>query len=86
MDPTKTTYAELQAAWRHFNKALFDNQLPPCLVTLQRRANARGYFRPSGSSIGSIARPPTKSRSTQSTSSTAPRPTRSALSSTRWST
>ena len=44
MDPTKTTYAELQAAWRHFNKALFGNQLPPCLVTLQRRANARGYF------------------------------------------
>ena len=44
MDPTKTTYAELPAAWRHFNKALFDNQLPPCLVTLQRRANARGYF------------------------------------------
>jgi predicted SprT family Zn-dependent metalloprotease len=44
MDPTKATYAELQAAWRHFNKALFGNRLPPCLVTLQRRANARGYF------------------------------------------
>jgi hypothetical protein len=43
-DPTKTTYGTLQAAWRHFNKRLFDNRLPPCLVTLQRRANVLGYF------------------------------------------
>jgi predicted SprT family Zn-dependent metalloprotease len=43
-DPTKSTYAAVQAAWRHFNKSLFSNQLPPCLVTLQRRSRAHGYF------------------------------------------
>jgi len=43
-DPTKRTYATLQAAWRHFNRTLFSNRLPPCLVVLQRRANAYGYF------------------------------------------
>ena len=43
-DPTKMTYAALQAAWRHFNKQLFADQLPPCLVTLQRKQNALGYF------------------------------------------
>jgi predicted SprT family Zn-dependent metalloprotease len=43
-DPTKKTYAALQAARNHFNKALFGGELPPCLVTFQRRANAFGYF------------------------------------------
>ena len=28
-DPTKMTYAALQAAWRHFNKQLFADQLRP---------------------------------------------------------
>jgi predicted SprT family Zn-dependent metalloprotease len=43
-DPTKKTYATLQAAVGHFNRRLFDNALPPCLITFQRRANALGYF------------------------------------------
>jgi predicted SprT family Zn-dependent metalloprotease len=44
IDPTRRTYATLQAAVRHFNRALFAGALPPCLVTFQRRANALGYF------------------------------------------
>jgi predicted SprT family Zn-dependent metalloprotease len=43
-DPTKQSYATLQAAWRHFNKALFDGRLPTCLITFQRRARSYGYF------------------------------------------
>jgi predicted SprT family Zn-dependent metalloprotease len=43
-DPTKRTYATLQAAMRHFNKALFDDALPHCLVTFQRRARTFGYY------------------------------------------
>jgi hypothetical protein len=46
VDPTKRTYATLQAAVRHFNKALFSNALPPCLVTFQRRADVLGLLRP----------------------------------------
>ena len=42
IDPTKRTYATLQAAVRHFNRALFGSRLPPCLITFQRRANALG--------------------------------------------
>jgi predicted SprT family Zn-dependent metalloprotease len=45
-DPTRQTYATLQAAVRHFNRRLFDGRLPNCLVTFQRRANALGYFAP----------------------------------------
>jgi hypothetical protein len=44
IDPTRRTYATLQAAVRHFNRALFAGALPPCLVTFQRRPNALGYF------------------------------------------
>jgi hypothetical protein len=36
----------LQAAYRHFNRELFGNRLPSCLITLQRQANTRGYFSP----------------------------------------
>jgi predicted SprT family Zn-dependent metalloprotease len=43
-DPTRQTYAALQAAARHFNKTLFGGRLPPCLITFQRRANTFGYF------------------------------------------
>jgi predicted SprT family Zn-dependent metalloprotease len=46
IDPTKQTYATLQAAVQHFNCRLFDGRLPSCLVTFQRRANAFGYFAP----------------------------------------
>jgi predicted SprT family Zn-dependent metalloprotease len=43
-DPTRESYETLQAAVQHFNDRLFGGSLPPCLVTFQRRANAKGYF------------------------------------------
>ena len=39
-----TTYNTLQSAYKHFNAALFDGQLPPCQFTLQRKASAYGYY------------------------------------------
>jgi predicted SprT family Zn-dependent metalloprotease len=42
--PTPQTYAELQQAYDHFNKALFGDQLPACLLTLQREKRTHGYF------------------------------------------
>ncbi|AFJ90364.1 Zinc metalloproteinase Mpr protein (plasmid) [Burkholderia sp. KJ006] len=44
MKPTAETYAELQLAYDTFNKRLFDNKLPECLITLQREKRAYGYF------------------------------------------
>ena len=37
-------YAELQQAFEHFNRSLFDNMLPECLLTLQREKKTCGYF------------------------------------------
>lgn len=34
--PTEQAYSELQLAFDHYNQALFDGQLPQCLLTLQR--------------------------------------------------
>ncbi|MDP2699889.1 SprT-like domain-containing protein [Thalassospira sp.] len=42
--PTVETYAELQAAFDHFNRAIFDHRLPPCLITLQRYKRSYGYY------------------------------------------
>ena len=42
--PTAVTYGELQRAFDHFNEWLFDDQLPPCLLTLQREKKTYGYF------------------------------------------
>lgn len=44
MKPTKDTYSELQTAFDHFNKALFESKLPECLITLQREKKSLGYF------------------------------------------
>lgn len=44
MKPTETTYEELQSAFEHFNNALFDAELPFCLITLQREKQTYGYF------------------------------------------
>jgi hypothetical protein len=44
--PTDQTYGPLQAAFRHFNRELFNGELPAELFTLQRRANTKGYFSP----------------------------------------
>lgn len=44
MKPTYDTYTQLDKAYRHFNKALFGNRLPPCVITLHRKKGAYGYF------------------------------------------
>lgn len=41
---TPQTYAELQRAYDHFNRALFREELPGCLITLQREKRTCGYF------------------------------------------
>ena len=52
MTPTKpkaitpTEYNAFQKAYDFFNKELFAGSLPHVLITLQRHANARGYFAP----------------------------------------
>lgn len=42
--PTEEAYAELQQAYDFYNGALFDGELPPCLITLQRSKKTMGYF------------------------------------------
>ncbi len=42
--PTEETYSELQSAYDFFNKTLFYQTLPPCLITLQRHGSYYGYF------------------------------------------
>lgn len=42
--PTAETYDGLDRAFTHFNKALFDERLPPVIFTLTRKRNAHGYF------------------------------------------
>jgi predicted SprT family Zn-dependent metalloprotease len=43
--PTEQAYRELQTAYDHFNDRLFGGQLPPCLITLQRKdKRSYGYF------------------------------------------
>ncbi len=36
--PTPETYEELQHAYDFFDERLFNNELPPCLITLQRES------------------------------------------------
>lgn len=43
-NPTAKTYAALNRAFNFFNGRLFGGELPPCLVTLQQKNNAYGYF------------------------------------------
>lgn len=45
-NPTAATYGDLNRAYAFFNERLFGNELPPCLITLQRRNGAMGYFAP----------------------------------------
>ncbi|MEW8317482.1 MAG: SprT-like domain-containing protein [Candidatus Thiodiazotropha sp.] len=42
--PTHSFYRYLEAAYDHFNKALFNGRLPTCLLTVQREKNVMGYF------------------------------------------
>lgn len=43
-NPTQKNYHYFQTAYDYFNKDLFHNKLPPCLITMQRRKGAYGYF------------------------------------------
>ena len=42
--PTSQAYAELQTAFDHYNRALFEGQLPFVLITMQREKRTYGYF------------------------------------------
>ena len=44
MTYTAKQYNALQVAYDHFNARLWGGRLPACLITLQRKARARGYF------------------------------------------
>ena len=44
MKPTHDTYSQLDHAYQHFNKTLFGNRLPQCVITLHRKKGAYGYF------------------------------------------
>lgn len=37
-------YQALQEAYDHFNAALFNNELPQCMIVLHRKKGAAGYF------------------------------------------
>ena len=41
---TSMEYAGFEGAYDWFNKRLFGGKLPPCLITLQRKAKSRGYY------------------------------------------
>lgn len=41
--PTGQVYGELEQAYDHFNRLLFDGELPAVIITLQRKKGARGY-------------------------------------------
>jgi predicted SprT family Zn-dependent metalloprotease len=43
-NPTTQTYTSLTVAYEFFNRELFENALPPCLITMQRHKGAYGYF------------------------------------------
>ncbi len=44
--PTEQAYTEFQTAYDWFNKELFKNELPACLITFQRNKRTYGYFSP----------------------------------------
>lgn len=43
MRPTGQVYGELEQAYDHFNRLLFDGELPAVIITLQRKKGTRGY-------------------------------------------
>lgn len=42
-DPTGEAYLLFQTAYDYFNQALFDDQLPKCVITFQRQKRLMGY-------------------------------------------
>src|SRR5216683_2447085 len=43
-NPTRKTYGALDYVYDYFNKRLFRNELRHCLITMQRRRTACGFF------------------------------------------
>jgi predicted SprT family Zn-dependent metalloprotease len=43
-DTQNEQHGLLQQAYRYFNESLFDEQLPVCVITMQRKKNTHGYF------------------------------------------
>lgn len=54
---TPEAYQELQQAYEHFNRELFEGQLPGCLITLHRDRKTMSYFSPTrfGSRRGQLS-------------------------------
>jgi len=46
VQPTPEAYDDFQAAFDHFNAALVEGVLEPCMLTLQRKSVTEGYFSP----------------------------------------
>lgn len=44
MTPTMSVHGMLDKAFTFFNHRLFDDELPVCLITIQRSRSAHGYF------------------------------------------
>lgn len=44
LSPTNELYAPLVKAYDHFNSVLFSDELPPVILTLQRKKNVMGFF------------------------------------------
>lgn len=42
--PTRAMYETLQQAFDYFNRELFNNELPQCMLVLHRKRGTRGYF------------------------------------------
>src|SRR5437870_4868277 len=42
--PTEHAYPALSAAYDYLNKRFFSGRLPGCMLTMQRRRGANGYF------------------------------------------
>ena len=59
--PGLKLHCEFQTLYAFFNKELFENRLPPAVITLQRKRGAAGYFSyrrfkaPNGETIDEIA-------------------------------
>lgn len=46
MQPTRELYDFFSGAYAHFNDALFDGRLAPCMLTVQRQKGCMGLFYP----------------------------------------
>jgi hypothetical protein len=77
--PTSAQYEAFQAAFDHFNRELFDGELPTVMLTFSRKSRAKGFFAPDrwedaevGSKVSEIALNPDlfNSRTARDTAST----------------